>query len=128
MKCREFQFGDWCCNEYGLPMQMVDLGKDYAYATYEGDEGYPWLFSDSKDKQPHPIVLTSEILEKNEWKRNKIFMDMKAADYINFSWTDKYGGYLLQNGFYMCECKYAHTLQHALRLCGLDELADNFKM
>lgn len=24
--------------------------------------------------------------------------------------------------------KYVHTLQHALRLCGFDELAENFKV
>ena len=74
------------------------------------------------------IPITYEILEKNGWKRNKIFMDMKAADCINFSWTDKYGESLFQNGYYMCDCEYAHTLQHALRLCGLNELADDFKI
>lgn len=74
------------------------------------------------------IPLTPEILEKNGWKRNKIFMDMKAGENINFSWTDMYGESLFQNGYHMCDCKYVHTLQHALRLCGLNELADNFKV
>ena len=26
------------------------------------------------------------------------------------------------------QCEYVHQYQHLLRLCGLDELADNFKM
>lgn len=77
-----------------------------------------------------PIPLTPEILEKNGWKRHEIFMDMKVGGNfnINFSWTDKYGESLFQNGYYMCDCKYVHIIQHVLRLCGLDELADNFKL
>ena len=75
-----------------------------------------------------PIPLTAEILEKNGWERHDIFMDMKVAADVIFSWTDMYGKSLLQNGYHMCYCKYVHTLQHALRLAGLNELADNFKI
>ena len=90
---------------------------------------HTWTANDySRDIQVKPIPLTPKILEKNGWKRNKIYMDMKAADYINFSWTDKCDETLFQNGYYMCDCEYAHTLQHALRLRGLNELADNFKV
>ena len=90
---------------------------------------HTWTANDySRDIQVKPIPLTPKILEKNGWKRNKIYMDMKAADYINFSWTDKCDETLFQNGYYMCDCEYAHTLQHVLRLYGLDELADNFKV
>ena len=95
---------------------------------------HTWTANDySRDIQVKPIPLTPEILEKNGWKRHKIFMDIKADENfnINFSWTDRYGESLFQNGYYMCDCKYVHTLQHALRLCGLDELdelADNFKV
>ena len=92
---------------------------------------HTWTANDySRDIQVKPIPLTPEILEKNGWKRNKIFMEIKADENfnINFSWTDRYGESLFQNGYYMCDCKYVHTLQHALRLCGLDELADNFKV
>ena len=95
---------------------------------------HTWTANDySRDIQVKPITLTPEILEKNGWKRNEIFMDIKADENfnINFSWTDRYGESLFQNGYYMCDCKYVHTLQHALRLCGLDELdelADNFKV
>ena len=117
--------GDWITDNHGFRWQITVVGDDYAYATFEGNEGDPWEFDD-KDDQPKPIQLTPEILEKNGWKRHKIFMDMKASDYINFSWTDKYGGYLFQNCYYMCVCKYAHELQRALRCCGLWDIANNF--
>ena len=128
MKCREFQFGDWCCNEYGLPMQMVDLGKDYAYATYEGDEGYPWLFSDNKDGQPHPIPLIPEILKKNGWKDAEFWCEYQDGNntiqYCPPDMRGKINGIEIEH----FKCEYVHQYQHLLRLCGLDELADNFKI
>ena len=127
IRCKDLMVGDWVSAGGGLPMQITNVGEDYAYATWEGNEGDHWEFDD-KDDQPEPIPLTPEILEKNGWKRNKIYMDMKASDYINFSWTDKCDETLFQNRYYMCDCEYVHTLQHALRLRGLDELADNFKV
>ena len=76
----------------------------------------------------HIIPLTPEILEKNGWEHNGIFMDKRIDGNIYFSWSDEFGAELYQNNYYMCYCKYVHTLQHALRLCGFGELADNFKV
>ena len=145
MKCREFQFGDWCRNEYGLPMQMVDLGKGYAYATYEGDEGYPWLFSDNKDDQPEPIEITDEMFSKNNWEECDYPLPYNHHEYYYVK--DEGGNHLVWNceilsiwldweegkddGVYAniaMPIKYAHQLQHALRLCGLNKLAENFKV
>ena len=64
MKCQELQIWDWITDGHGLPMQITNVGDDYAYATFEGNEGDPWEFDD-KDKQPQPILLTPEIHEKN---------------------------------------------------------------
>ena len=128
IKCRALMVGDWVSIPHGFAMQIVDVGEDYAYATWEGNESDPWEFCDKEGDEPEPIPLTPEILEKNGWKRHEIFMDMKVNENINFSWTDMYGESLFQNGYHMCDCKYAHTLQHVLRLYGLDELANNFKI
>lgn len=75
-----------------------------------------------------PIPLTAEILEKNGWTHNGIFSDIKIDENTSFSWADRLGAQLYQNGYHMCDCKYVHTLQHALRLCGLTDLADNLKV
>ena len=66
IKCRALMVGDWCCDKHGFPMRITNVGDDYAYATFEGNEGDPWEFDDNDD-QPQPIVLTPEILEKNGW-------------------------------------------------------------
>lgn len=153
MLCKELQYGDWCCNKHGFPMQITNVGDDYAYATFEGNEGDPWEYDD-KDEQPQPIPLTPEILEKNEWKsdnniseclgievfaseKNKCCVEFDGEDEYSFNtyerWedTDYYGapmdwGYRYITSIY--HLRYVHELQHALRLCGLDELADNFKV
>ena len=85
-----------------------------------------------------PIPLTPEILEKNG------FDFVKGSDNRSI-WN---GWWIYKNlelatcclnreGNWPCyinicdsniKCEYVHQLQHALRLCGLDELADNFKL
>ncbi len=80
--------------------------------------------SDSTD-DPNPILLTSEILEKNGWWYG--IEDIWLHDGVCFcieKWNGKFQCYdISQIKFYS-----VHQLQHALRLCGLDELADNFKV
>ena len=150
MKCREFQFGDWCRNEYGLPMQMVDLGEDYAYATYEGDEGYPWLFSDNKDDQPHPIEITRELLEANGWRAESFttspwdgsvqtyyFVKDESDIHLEFACDTLTICFNYENGIdavsgvsadIMIPVQYVHQIQHVLRLAGLTDMANNFKV
>ena len=148
IKCRDLMVGDWCCDRHGFPMQITNVGGDYAYATFEGNEGDPWEFDD-KDEQPEGIPLTKEILDANGFRYEK--------DYGQF-YRSIVGSYY--NELNMCACVewressegcsivyidcmkltdskessvtirtefYVHTLQHALRLVGLSEIADNFK-
>ena len=74
-----------------------------------------------------PIPLTPEILEKNGWNHSNRLMITRIDD-NDFYWSEELGRILYKNQYNMCNCKYVHNLQHALRLCGLDELADNFKI
>ena len=90
---------------------------------------HTWAANDySRNLQVKPIPLTTEILEKNGWERNGIFMEKRIGENTQLSWTDICGAVLSQGRYYMCDCNYVHTLQHALRLCGFDELANNFKI
>ena len=41
IKCRDLMVGDWITNRNGFPMQITNVGEDYAYATFEGLEGDP---------------------------------------------------------------------------------------
>ena len=117
-------YGDWCCDKHGFPMQITTVGDDYAYATFERNEGDPWEFDD-KDNQPQPIILTPEILEKNGWEY-----------YMDDLWQHEEVGFYIEkwNGGFQCydindiKLDSVHKLQDVLRLCGLNELADNFKV
>ena len=132
MKCKELMVGDFCRSGHGFPMQITNVGDDYAYATFEGNEGDPWEFDD-KDEQPQPIPLTPEILEKNGF----IKVNSQRYDYGNPD-TDCYvkvnpkknmihvNGRNANSNLY--SHSFVHELQRVLRLCGLDELANNFKL
>lgn len=124
MLCKELQFGDWVTDEHGFPMQIIIIGNDYAYATWEGHEGDPWEFNDKND-QPEPIPLTAEILVKNGWWRSAY--DMWHHAEVNFSiekWNRKFRCYDINQIKLDSVCQ----LQQTLRLCGLNGLADNFKL
>ena len=127
IKCRDLMVGDWCCDQHGFQCQIIGVGDDYAYATYEVNEGDPWEFDD-KDDQPQPLPLTPEILEKNGWKETEYWHEYKDGNtIIQCSLPDMQGiinGIEIEN----FKCEYVHQYQHLLRLCGLDELADNFKV
>ena len=108
---------------------------------------HTWTANDySRDIQVKPIKLTPEILEKNGFK-------YKTTDWNVVYEGPHYGKYNLKKFhvligkenitlasyyFYIghgdvdahgfAQINYVHELQHALRLCGLNELADNFKV
>lgn len=94
-----------------------------------------------------PIPLTPEILDKNfkekekdtigYYQRNKLvpyMVDVRGVDIPNefiTKWNliwDEVGKYLTIEDDPLIKIRYVHELQHALRLCGLTELADNFKV
>ena len=141
IRCRDLMVGDWCCDHHGFPMQITNVGDDYAYATFEGNEGDPWEFND-KDDQPCAIEITDDILKQNKWEVQGYALLPSEHYFVK----DDGGNHLLwshgtlsiwlacgedNDGVFsdvVLPCKYVHQLQHALRLCGLDELADKFKV
>lgn len=114
MKANEIQIGDWI--EWMGNKCKVDL---------------PLLMTEYQDNidgnNVKPIPLTSEILEKNGFR-----------DYFGYGYANNKGCYC--EGFYMNndftirvsnvsrKLNYVHELQHVLRLCVLNDLADNFKI
>ena len=93
---------------------------------------HTWAANDySRDIQVKPIPLTPKILEKNGfWVMKKV--DNGAEEYIAYAIDGLIFHYNRDNDYYFpntpISWKYVHELQHALRLCGLNELADNFKV
>ena len=143
IKCKELMVGDWCRDGHGFPMQITNVGEDYAYATFEGLEGDPWEFDD-KDCKPSPIEITKELLEANGWE----FYTYRLVNetYITYCSKEDNGNYLEwkngdlsiwfdygkdYDGVYsdiLVPCKYVHQLQQVLRLAGMTEMANNFKV
>ena len=141
MKCQELQICDWCCDKHGFPMRITNVGEDYAYATFEGNEGDPWEFDD-KDDQPQAIEITEDILKQNNWKVQGYTLLPNEHYYVK----DEGGNYLLlSQGTFSARlacreandwvfssvtvtCKYVHQLQQVLRLVGMTDTANNFKV
>ena len=142
MKCKELQIWDWITDGHGLPMQITNVGDDYAYATFEGNEGEPWEFDD-KDCPPEPIEITDEFFSKNNWEKYNYYLPYNLHKYYYVK--DEGGNHLIcknswvlsiwfnwiKDGVYadiVIPCKYVHQLQQVLRLAGMTELANNFKI
>ena len=146
--------GGLVTNLHGLSVKILNIDEGGASATYigEGNEGYVWEFDDEYDP-PVPIPLTTEILEKNGWYLDPLLKDPLLEGEPKTLWLYKNDKITLSlnfpikqlnfvgvlgiftehtirtlSGFLWKDTLYVHELQHALRLCGLDELADNFKI
>ena len=105
---------------------------------------HTWTANDySRDIQVKPIPLTAEILEKNGFEMFKYdgwvhYYRIFGNSVIPFVLHSMIGGEMLSeevdifststNTNRGIDVNYVHELQHALRLCGLNELADNFKV
>lgn len=149
IRCRDLMVGDWCCNHHRFPMQITNVGGDYAYATFEGNEGDPWEFDD-KDDRPEGIPLTKEMLDSNGFRYEEdhgpFYRSILGSYYfmseycVCVEWKETSEGRKIC--YIDCEKRkdgrgnsatirrefYVHTFQHALRVVGLSEIADNFKV
>lgn len=114
MEANELMILDWVLiDKHPVQLTMQDL-----VYVYQG-------------RECEPIRITDEILEKNGYEKaigeNPVEVwTINKGVYLHK--TDN--GYKLREGaeFNVLNIKYVHQLQHALRLCGLDNLADNFKI
>ena len=144
MKCKELMVGDFCRSGHGLTMQITNVGDDYAYATFEGNEGDPWEFDD-KDEKPQPIEITYELLEANGWKAlideyaepchlgcvyesNSVLLEWDKPRKILTIWCDWIKGNRRRTADIIIPCKYIHQIQQVLRIAGMTDLANNFKV
>lgn len=67
-----------------------------------------------------PIPLTPEILEKNGFKYSEWYgWQIKEPDFTLCFVGDT--PHFLLDDIFVCNCPYVHTLQHALKLCGIEK-------
>ena len=129
MKATELMIGDW----------VTLNGVDYKWQWTHHD------FTASEFNTLEPIPLTAEILEKNGFHTNYDHTLLGSCIYRRM--CGKYNEYevivRMLNGWIKIKShddrvtdilvidiqpRFVHQLQHALRLCGLAEFADNFKI
>ena len=145
MKATDLMIGDWVKIKGHLDYDKVrEIARDENMQWYISFACSATLF---RAYEFEPIPLTPKILEKNGWSLDpvlqcytstplwlyvegsinlllqfptkqsagslKIIDNQKIRSLSDFTWKDRL---------------YIHELQHALRLCGLDKLADNFKV
>lgn len=117
MKSSELMIGDWVIDEYtNRPMRIEGVNKMMGSGL-------------------SPIPLTAEILEKNGFtqvKNEKHTYHKHLEDGYISVYIKKENAYI---HYHNHECdslnikrRYVHELQHPLRLCGVGELANNFKI
>ena len=143
MKVTDLMIGDLVClkddTQYEYPMKVDGILAHNISLEGEG-------FLGDADEIISPIPLTAEILEKNGFK-------YKTTDWDVVYEGPHYGKYNLKkfhvligkenvalashydyigqgdvDAHVFAYINYVHELQHALRLCGLNELANNFKL
>ena len=135
--------GDWVYDSYHKKNIKWDYSEMFC------SNGIPVIGRDLE-----PIPITPEILEKNDWywgltsdeedfehcvmgtyEPHWVY-DEGAGEISLFFTNDTDGGALKIDDqrfnrhleFVWCDTFYVHEMQNALRLCGLNELANNFKV
>ena len=110
MKANELMLADWVIYK-GKPHQVDNIRqKDYDNFA--------------------PIRITDEILEKNGFTNDADGMNdcdeiVSSVEYGAWQRNTEDGFKMLADGK---SIRYVHELQHALRLMGLTDLSDNFKI
>ena len=137
MKAKELMMEDWVLygRRYAIVKRIEPSRCDILVCVTSHHDDIVIETYDNID----PIPLTTEILKMNGW----IYND-EEAKYAPETWV---GNNLMlheENGKYRIVVvsdyddedtnntpfviQYVHELQHALRLCGLNKMADNLKM
>lgn len=126
MKPNEVMIGDWLwfTDPDTQETDPVKIEKDDI--GYDGD-GFWQLFN--------PIQITPEILEANGFEKKENHSGCHYANYIDHSPVyaeqtigDQWEIDIYQNGKIEMCVRYVHELQHILRLQGLTDFADQFKV
>ena len=123
MKATDLMVGDWVCLkddvQYESPMKVDGILVHNISLEGEG-------FLGDADEIISPIPLPAEIMEKNGFNRYYESNFYSLLNGFNVAIADEH--YITFAFNVTITVYYVHELQHALRLCGFDELADNFKV
>ena len=116
MKAIELQIGDWI-SYLGDPVSVVSLSLNDEPIGIMSPLKKIFTFM---EKDVYPIRLDESMFMQNNFNPEVIL-------WWRFSEDDPFKITIKNENTSLCmQVKYVHELQHALRLCGLSELADKF--
>lgn len=132
--------GDWLQDEHAFPMYVTAVGTDYVYADFEGNEGDVWEYQDRdfRDGTAQPVELRQEMLlangftqESNKWhlsiREGRVLVSIENMD-LCFEGMARLFALSACGKIRDFRVRYVHELQQILRLIGLSDIADNFKL
>ncbi len=128
MRIKDIMVGDWVIphifDSTLEPSKIVGIH----YNSYKGKDYVDWVDCEVWDELSmndiEPVPLTAEILEKNgfeKWDDGWCIYDQENTG-IEVAWAGtilKIGGEC--GNLELSAVMYVHDLQHALRLCGIEE-------
>lgn len=139
MKANELMIGDWVLSKFtGTPCR-VKLESFVCHDSWEDGNHGAFNFNDVE-----PIPLTKEMLVNDEFyiaeeASHNAVLKNKTGDalivvriigssfVLNIERNIEFEGTYAIDSVHKCGY-FVHEYQHALRICGLNELADNFKV
>lgn len=125
---------DLMINDYVLfnKIPLIIVSNMATVVWLEGEQG--WFFNDEIE----PVTITEAILKANGFSEQpntpEACMDFVFSNedgirvYVTPEIGEIYSVHALFTGKIDMTIRYVHELQHILRLIGLDDLADNFKI
>ena len=135
MKANELMIGDWV--KYDKQYFQVDGYVRVPNTLFLKYNGHTAHYEDGcvVAEDTEPIPLTEEILKVNgfdtiEDQPRHEWYDWKLKDecfFITFFGDEESPRGEIEIAGHIYDYTYVHELQHALRLCSLNDLADNFK-
>lgn len=117
MDCKDLTICDYVKHD-GI-IKIVDAV--YLYSVSVHDPSEPWGVAKSElvsVDDIEPIKLTEDILVKNGWRKEPITID---GDYANWHGEIPISQAEDEYNYADIELRYAHQLQHMLRLCGIEK-------
>lgn len=140
MKALELMLCDWVINR-GVKVRVVDLDSYMNLIETEVTDKYD---TGERVKEVDPIPLTDEFFEANGFKYDKAclywYKEIEKGLWLTICvWFHKLYKIEIIRGQYSYDGTHekevrvntepnVHLLQHALRLCGLEEIANNLKV
>lgn len=129
MKAKELMLFDLIRRKKdGKSMTVVELRYAETIAAITPDDVYYGDMEDYHESEIEPIPLTSEILEKNGFKKEGSwfiieddYYDISIKEITDSIWRVKYCNTEFSAFDCVLHIAFVHELQHALKLCGIDK-------